>query len=171
MHNYSRNVLWSDEDECYIATSPEFQWVSAFGDTPDEAFRELDVALKAAIETYKEKGWELPQPKKIEEYSGQFRVRLPKSLHRQMVERAKAEDVSLNTLVVSYVSAGLVESKNKHERKTTVSIHFRDNMAQIAGAARLLAAPASFYIDSEHYTVHSVKKISDKSNVKVLSVG
>ncbi len=40
------------------------------------------------------------------EYSGQFRLRLPKSLHKHLVERAKAEGVSLNQLCVHILSKG-----------------------------------------------------------------
>jgi len=67
----------------YIATSPEFQRVSAFGDTPQAALDELRIVLEGVIETYKEVGWELLQAKKRQAYSGQFRVRLPKALSKQ----------------------------------------------------------------------------------------
>jgi len=135
MYDYSRNVIWSEEDNCYIATSPEFQWVSAFGDTPDEAFHELGVALEAAIETYKEKGWELPQPQKLHDYSGQFRVRLPKSLHRQLAEQADSEDVSLNTLVVQYLSAA-AEAKSQR-RQDVIVIQIYGDKAQISGRSAI----------------------------------
>ena len=39
--------------------------------------------------------------------SGRFVQRVPKSLHRQLVDEAKSEGVSLNTLVVSLVAEGL----------------------------------------------------------------
>ena len=38
------------------------------------------------------------------EYSGQFRLRLPKSLHKHLAERAKAEGVSLNQFCVYVLS-------------------------------------------------------------------
>jgi antitoxin HicB len=38
--------------------------------------------------------------------SGRFVQRVPKSLHRQLVDEAKNEGVSLNTLVVSLVAEG-----------------------------------------------------------------
>ncbi len=46
MYKYSINVVWSDEDECYIATIPEFKGLSAFGDTQEEAIQEAFVALE-----------------------------------------------------------------------------------------------------------------------------
>jgi hypothetical protein len=39
--------------------------------------------------------------------SGRFVQRVPRSLHAQLIARAKIEGVSLNTLVVSIVSQGL----------------------------------------------------------------
>lgn len=40
-------VSWSDEDACWIAQSTEHRYISAHGDTYEEALRELDVALNA----------------------------------------------------------------------------------------------------------------------------
>jgi antitoxin HicB len=39
--------------------------------------------------------------------SGKFVARVPKSVHAKLSSRAKAEGVSLNTLVVSLLSEGL----------------------------------------------------------------
>lgn len=41
--------------------------------------------------------------------SGQWRLRVPRTLHRRLHERAKTEGVSLNTLAVSLLSEGLSE--------------------------------------------------------------
>nr|WP_260866403.1 type II toxin-antitoxin system HicB family antitoxin [Paenibacillus xylanexedens] len=38
----------------------------------------------------------IPEPIGEDEYSGKFNLRVPKSLHRQLVERVAAESVSLN---------------------------------------------------------------------------
>ena len=133
MHNYSYSVVWSDEDNCYIATSPEFPRLSAFGETDGEALGELAIVLKAAIETYKEEGWELPQPQKVQEYSGQFRVRVPKKLHGQLAQQAESEGVSLNTLIVSYLSAGLGEAKSQLRHPQNIFVAYYGNNARISG--------------------------------------
>jgi predicted RNase H-like HicB family nuclease len=65
MANYSYQVFWSEADEGYIAICPEFPNLSAFGETAEEALAELKVALELAIETYREEGWPLPEPKPI----------------------------------------------------------------------------------------------------------
>jgi predicted RNase H-like HicB family nuclease len=97
-HTYSFHVFWSDEDEAYIATCPEFPSLSAFGDTPDEALREGEAVLESFIDIYREDGRPLPEP---QTYSGKLNVRLPKSLHGALAKRAEQEGVSLNTLIVT----------------------------------------------------------------------
>lgn len=107
MSRYSYIVRWSDEDSAFIATCPEFPGVSAFGDTQSDACAEIEVALEAMIETYREEGWDLPEPAKRVEHSGQFRLRLPRSLHAKLAEAAETEGVSLNTLASTLIASGL----------------------------------------------------------------
>jgi predicted RNase H-like HicB family nuclease len=111
MTKYSRTVQWSEQDDAYLAICPELAGVSAFGDSPEEALAELDVVIELTIETYEEKGWKLPAPNVATEYSGQFRARLPRSLHQQLAQRAEAEGVSQNTLVITYLAAGLGQAQ------------------------------------------------------------
>ena len=91
MFKYSINTSWSDEDECYVAIIPEFPGLSAFGETPEEAVREAQTAVKGFIKVYEEDGCELPEPYKISSFSGQTRLRLPKSLHASLSQEAQAE--------------------------------------------------------------------------------
>jgi predicted RNase H-like HicB family nuclease len=111
MTKYSCTVQWSEQDDAYLAICPELAGVSAFGDSPEKALAELDVVIELTIETYEEKGWKLPTPIVATEYSGQFRARLPRSLHQQLAQRAEAEGVSQNTLVITYLAAGLGQAQ------------------------------------------------------------
>ena len=107
MDRYSYNVFWSDDDEGYVAVSPEFPRLSAFGGTAEAALAELRGVLEEAVAQYKEEGWPLPVPQTHGEYSGQFRVRVAKSLHSALAQRAQAEGVSMNALVSQYLARGL----------------------------------------------------------------
>jgi antitoxin HicB len=49
----------------------------------------------------------LYRPDTVPEVSGKFVTHLPKSVHAKLAERAKAEGVSLNTLVLALVAEGL----------------------------------------------------------------
>jgi predicted HicB family RNase H-like nuclease len=107
---YSFRVVWSKEDEAFIATCPEFEGLSAFGDTANQALAEAQVALSLMIESYHAEGWELPAAASLSSYSGQFRLRVPRSLHARLADAAEADGVSLNTYAVSLLAMGVGES-------------------------------------------------------------
>jgi len=99
-NKYKFNLAWSDEDEGYIATCPEFVGLSAFGETPEDALAEAKVALNLFIETFQKQGLPLPEPQTIQTYSGQIRLRLPKSLHARAAKMAAEDGVSLNQHII-----------------------------------------------------------------------
>ena len=98
---FSSRVFWSDEDEGYIAIVPEMPNISAFGETREEAVKELRIALRLTLETLQEDGIELPSPKKLPTHSGQLRIRIPSYLHTQLAQRAEDEGISLNSLITA----------------------------------------------------------------------
>jgi predicted RNase H-like HicB family nuclease len=104
MFQYSFDVLWSDEDGGYIARVPELPEISGFGQTPEKAVKEARTAAKLALQVIEEDGETYPVPKKVVEYSGQTRLRLPKSLHRNLTLEAAREGVSLNSFIVARLS-------------------------------------------------------------------
>ena len=71
--------------------------------TQADTFQELgdmiQDAIRAWVETAIEENQEIPEPRPVEEYSGKFIVRVPKSLHRELVEAADRDEVSLNAFV------------------------------------------------------------------------
>ena len=101
---YSTRIHWSPEDHCFVAVCPELEEVSALGDTPEAAAAELRRAVSLVLEDYCEEGTTPPAPAHLPSSSGQFRVRLPKSLHARLAADAEREGVSLNTWVVSRLS-------------------------------------------------------------------
>ena len=56
-------LYWSDEDQAYIAEVPELEWCAADGATYQEAIANVEIVIDEWIETAKEKGWKIPQPK------------------------------------------------------------------------------------------------------------
>ena len=104
MFKYSIYSVWSDEDGGYIATISELPGLSAFGETIEEAVEEAKIAAEGFIEVYEEDGCDLPEPNKVSSYSGQTRLRIPKSLHAALSQEAQKEGVSLNTYIVQLLS-------------------------------------------------------------------
>ena len=56
MKDYHINVFYSDDDECYIADIPDLKFCSAFGSTPEEAVREVEIAKTAWLEAARAAG-------------------------------------------------------------------------------------------------------------------
>lgn len=92
----------------YFAQIPDLPGCTSEGDTPGEAVANLEEAKRAWIEVCLEDSQEIPLPHEpVEEYSGKFLVRLPKSLHRELSMKAQRESISLNQYVVHLLSLAL----------------------------------------------------------------
>ena len=111
MNKHAVSIKWSDEDNGFIASIPGIKALSAFGATREEALSELKIAAGAYFEALEEAGKPLPHPEKIISYSGQLRLRMPKSLHSALSIEAEREGVSLNTLIVTLLSERHIEKK------------------------------------------------------------
>ena len=62
MKDYHINIFYSDEDEGYIADIPDLKHCSAFGQTPEEALRQVLVAKSAWLEAARATGKAIPEP-------------------------------------------------------------------------------------------------------------
>ncbi len=123
MPGYSQIIAWSAEDNQYVATCPELGHLMALADTEEDAARELKVAIDLVLEDMAANGATPPVPFDHSAHSGQFRVRLPRSLHGRLVMQAEREHVSLNTLVCTLLSEGsamLSACPNLRRRKSHV---------------------------------------------------
>ena len=63
MSDYHINIFYSDEDGGYIADIPDLEACSAFGETPEQALKELEIAKKAWLETARQEGKSIPAPR------------------------------------------------------------------------------------------------------------
>ena len=63
MKDYHINIFYSEEDEGYIADIPDLKFCSAFGDTPEEALREVLIAKSAWLEAALAEGKPIPTPR------------------------------------------------------------------------------------------------------------
>ncbi|KGM31623.1 type II toxin-antitoxin system HicB family antitoxin [Inquilinus limosus] len=97
--------LTTEEGGGYLIEFPDFPGCIADGETPEVAIHEGRDALASYLRTLEELG--RPVPAKGEVYGGQWRQRVPKSLHAALARRAEREGVSLNMLVTSLLAEGL----------------------------------------------------------------
>ena len=63
MSKYEKIIYWSEEDQAFIAEVPELPGCAADGATYKEALTNVEVIIKEWIETAKELGRPIPQPK------------------------------------------------------------------------------------------------------------
>lgn len=90
----------------WFAEIPLLPGCMADGESVEEAVDNLNAAKKSWIETSIELGREVPEPLS-DDFSGQLRVRMPKSLHRDLSLRAKEENISLNQFIIYHLSKGI----------------------------------------------------------------
>jgi len=95
----------------FLITFPDLLGCMSDGATEAETVANGKDAFKAWMSARKDAGKEIPEPfyrpDTVPEVSGKVVTRLPKSVHAKLAERAKAEGVSLNTLVLALVAEGL----------------------------------------------------------------
>ena len=103
---YTYRVIWSEEDEEYVglcAEMPSLSWLD--GSQAGALTGIVEIVRRAVVDMAKNKE-EVPTPISTRGYSGQFRVRIPPQVHRQLAIEAAEASVSLNRLVSSKLAHG-----------------------------------------------------------------
>ena len=63
MHKYEIIIYWSNEDAAFVAEVPELPGCAAHGDTQEAALENIRQAMDLWIETAREFGDPIPEPK------------------------------------------------------------------------------------------------------------
>lgn len=101
---YKMEIVPDKEEGGFIASFPDLPGCITIGDTIEETIQNIIDAKKAWLESELEMGGVISEPDDLKEYSGQFKLRLPKSLHKQLAEKSKSEGVSMNQYCVYLLS-------------------------------------------------------------------
>lgn len=94
-----------EEDGYFAVRFPDFSGIITGGQTPEEALRNAREALAATLETMRAR--RIPRPVPKHRFSGQFNVRVPRSLHRALARTAEEEGVSLNALITHLLNSAV----------------------------------------------------------------
>lgn len=105
---YTRELIPDPEGGWYVRIKELIGCMSQ-GETPDEAINMIEDAMRLWLRMELKKGHPIPEPRSRELYSGKFVVRVPKALHRSLVELSELEGVSLN----QWISSALAEAIGK----------------------------------------------------------
>ena len=93
--------LSDDDGGGWLATVPDLPGCMSDGETREEAARNVQGAIVSWTEAAEELGRQVPAPGSAR---GEWRQRVPKSLHEKLKRLAEAEGVSLNALVASVLA-------------------------------------------------------------------
>jgi antitoxin HicB len=106
IHSYPFTIrpLLETDGGGFAIEYPDLPGCISDGETPEEALAHGADAVKAYLHSCAKHGDPIPKPSAA---SGQWRQRVPKSLHARLVAKAREEGVSLNTLVTAMIAEGL----------------------------------------------------------------
>jgi predicted HicB family RNase H-like nuclease len=103
--HYTYRVAWSAEDGSFVGTVAELPSLSWLAETRGEAFEGIQRLAEEVIRDLEANGEPVPKALADRTYSGQFIVRVPPEVHRQLVLDAAEQHVSLNRLVSSRLAS------------------------------------------------------------------
>lgn len=93
---YRMELVADIEEGGYVVSFPDLRGCISSGETVEQAVANANDAKQEWIAAALEDGYEIPEPTASDEYSGQFKLRIPKSLHRQLAEHSRREGISMN---------------------------------------------------------------------------
>lgn len=96
--------IQQDKDGTYFIEYPELKGCMSCGDTIEEVIKMGEDAKKCWFETCLNKDIPIPEPTDEEAYSGNFRIRMPKTLHKEIADKAAKEGISMNQYCIYLLS-------------------------------------------------------------------
>ena len=104
---YKLEIIPDTDEGGYIASYPELPGCVTCSETIEDVWQNALDAKKAWIEAALEDNYSIPEPeaeKELASYSGQFKLRIPRSLHYLLARHAKEEGISMNQYCIYLLS-------------------------------------------------------------------
>ncbi len=100
---YPMELIPDVDEGGFVVSFPDLKGCLSSGETAEAAIANAEDAKREWLTAALEEHISIPEPN-LDEYSGQFKLRLPKSLHRQLALQSKREGVSMNQYCVYLLS-------------------------------------------------------------------
>ena len=94
--SYRIEVIEDKEEGGFALHCPELPGCITCAETISQGFEMIEDAKKCWFEACLEDGIPIPEPNNFSNYSGQFKLRIPRSLHKTLAERSRQEGISMN---------------------------------------------------------------------------
>ncbi len=101
---YRMEIVEDKDEGGFVVSYPDLPGCLTCGETIETAVTNAVDAKKAWLEAAIEEGIDIYEPDSLDDYSGQFKLRIPKSLHRMLAEHAQREGISMNQYCVYLLS-------------------------------------------------------------------
>lgn len=102
--SYRMEIIEDKDEGGYVISYPDLPGCITCGDTIEVAVANAEDAKRSWMETAIKDGIQIREPDSLEDYSGQFKLRIPRSLHRSLAEHSKKEGISMNQYCVYLLS-------------------------------------------------------------------
>ena len=97
---YRMEIVEDHDEGGFVVSYPDLPGCITCGETVESAVANAQDAKRAWLEAALEDGIPIREPDDLESYSGQFKLRIPKSLHKSLTEHAKREGISMNHVCI-----------------------------------------------------------------------
>lgn len=101
---YRMEIVEDKDEGGFIVTYPDLPGCISCGETIESAVANAIDAKEVWLEAAIEEGTEINEPDSLDDYSGQFKLRIPKSLHKSLAEHSQREGISMNQYCVYLLS-------------------------------------------------------------------
>lgn len=108
--NYRMEIVKDEAEGGYAAAFPELKGCVTCAEDINTVITLLEDAKREWLIAALEDGYPIPEPDCDERYSGQFKLRIPKSLHRTLATASKREGISMNQYCLYLLSKNSSEA-------------------------------------------------------------
>ena len=102
--NYRMEIIEDKDEGGFVVSFPDLPGCLTCGETIEAAVSNATDAKRAWLQAAIEEKMEIYEPDSLADYSGQFKIRMPRSLHRSLAEHSKREGISMNQYCVYLLS-------------------------------------------------------------------
>lgn len=130
---YARILTPDPETNTYTAQIMEFPGCVAQGDSPEEAYANLERTAGGWIQAALDMGQLIPEPAANQTFGGKILLRLSRSLHRQVADLADREGVSLNQFIVTALAEKAGAVNTSYQALQLVRNHYQSSARMMGG--------------------------------------
>ena len=102
--SYRMEIVEDKDEGGFVVSYPDLPGCITCGETLESAVTNAVDAKKAWLEAAIEENIEIYEPDSLEDYSGQFKLRIPRSLHRSLVQHSRRGGIRMNQYCVYLLS-------------------------------------------------------------------